>query len=125
MGWNHVYPALMEDEFHGFAGEFYAYHSYGPWHDDDYYGEILFYYGRKLNGDFLFMIMHKSDYMKLVYDPQTFDIRHVDTTKLTRMCIAEVAKLHHQVKCYVCDDSIRNIGEGGDWSCEAFIDLIY
>ena len=129
MGWDHVYPALMEDKFHGFRGEYYAYDAHGPWYEDDYDGELLFYYGRELNGDFLFMTMHRSDYMKRVFDPHMMDIRDADTTELTRMCIADVAKLHHKVKCYVCDDSVRFDGEdwgwGEYWGCEACNNLIY
>ena len=81
-----MYPALMEDKFHGFCGEYCAYDDRGLWYEDDYDGELLFYYGRELNGDFLFMTMHKSDYvyMKRVFDPGApeMEIRDVDATEL-------------------------------------------
>ena len=43
------------------------------------------------------MTMHNQDYRKRVYDYDApkMDIRDVDITKLTRMCPADVAKLHH------------------------------
>ena len=94
-----MYPALMEDKFCGFRGEFYAY-------DECFDGELLFYYGRELNGDYLFMTMHKSDYKRRVFDPNNMDIQYFDTTKLMRMCPTDVANLRHKINCSVCEDEV-------------------
>ena len=120
-------PVLLYNKFHGFHGEFFSYDSYSPWYDDDYDGELLFYYGRELNGDFLFMTIQKSDYNKRIYDPYApkMDIRDVDTTQLTRMHPTDAAKLHHRVQCYVCNDEVRGDDEEGeDWGCGACNNLI-
>ena len=54
-----MYPVLFNKHFDGFEGDYFGYEGYSRWYDDDYDGEILFYYGRELNGDFLFMTIKK------------------------------------------------------------------
>ena len=130
-GWTGLHPALLEYAFDVSLGDYYAYDAYRPWRDDEYDGELLFYYGRELNGDFLFMTMRTQDYKKRVVAKfPRMDKRDVDTTKLTRMCPADVAKLHREpepINCYACDDRIDEEGndDGCSWGCEACNDAFW
>ena len=75
-----MYPVRFYKHFNGFEGDYFGYERRSPWYDDDYDGEILFYYGRELNGDVLFMTIKLIDYDKMDMYASKMDKRDVDIT---------------------------------------------